>query len=107
MTVDLTTITCPFGLLDEVYGPGTQEALKNSGGPYEVFDGKFWQRSGAVPSENGYLAYRVKPAPREWWAVGAHMHTSEAEAQAFLAELNAKHPEMNFGPITRVREVLE
>jgi hypothetical protein len=66
-------------------------------------------RAGLAPWSD-VIAFRVtKPAPpkqREWWAVGLHLHKSEADAQAFLAELNARHPDMDFGPITHVREVL-
>lgn len=61
--VDLTAIREPFGLLDEVYGPGTQEAMRSHGGPYEMFDidGKWseWE-----PRWSPGIAYRVKPAPK-------------------------------------------
>lgn len=62
--VDLTALTTPFGLLDEVYGPGTQEALKAHGGPYEVWSNAFggsW-----VGCEALWVAsctYRVKTMP--------------------------------------------
>lgn len=60
--VDLTLIRIPLGLLDEVYGPGTQKALKAHGGPYQRFDGHKWIDCGF---NEGWLAtaYRVKPAP--------------------------------------------
>lgn len=35
--IDLTKLTTPFGLLDEVHGKGTQAALKAHGGPYEIY----------------------------------------------------------------------
>ena len=99
---DLTAITTPFGLLDRE----TQEALKAHGGPYQIYQ-LAGQWDEVHPAWSAGAVYRVKPVPREWWAVGAHMHTSEDNAQEFLAELKEKHPEMNFGPITHVREVLE
>lgn len=60
--MDLTKITTPFGLLDEVYGEGAQEALKAHGGPYEYFthEGN-WLEAPAFWMVN--LVYRVKPAP--------------------------------------------
>lgn len=64
---DLTTITTPFGLLDEA----TQKALKEHGGPYEIFsiDGEW-----AATDSAWYLSatYRVRPEPtrplvvRDW-----------------------------------------
>lgn len=76
-TVDLTKITTPFGLLDEVYGPGTQRALIECGGPWE-----YW-----VPHAVGWVegtafwydgvVYRQKPQPREyvaWQVINAEGH---------------------------------
>ena len=59
-----------FGLMDEVYGPGTAAALRDSGGPWEVFyhDG-LWTLATA-PTWHVAAAYRLKPQPskpREWW----------------------------------------
>ena len=63
--VDLTALTTPFGLLDEVYGPGTQEALKAHGGPWEVFSHFGWGFWGGEPIHcwPEDRAIRVKPAP--------------------------------------------
>lgn len=58
---DLTKITTPFGLLDEVHGPGTKAALKAHGGPYEYWDGGSWQDW--IPIWRGYHTYRVKLQP--------------------------------------------
>lgn len=63
---DLTKITTPFGLLDAE----TQKALREHGGPYEMFFNEGW-RTGA-PVWAGACTYRVKPQPpkpREWWMV--------------------------------------
>ena len=59
---DLTKLTAPFGLLDEVYGEGTQEALKAHGGPYECYCTEgYWLE---VPSSwELSTTYRVKPQP--------------------------------------------
>jgi len=50
-----------FGLLDEVYGAGTQEAMRAHGGPYEVFlhEGR-WRRSSNPRWFDG-STYRVAP----------------------------------------------
>lgn len=56
-TPDLTSLTTPFGLLDEA----TQEALRAHGGPYEAFG---W--AGFVPCDPQWkntITYRVRPAP--------------------------------------------
>lgn len=99
---DLTAITTPFGLLDRE----TQEALKDHCGPWEVFTDRGWEKPSEPAGWYASRAYRVKPAPREWWAVGLHLHNSEADAQRFLAELSAEHPRLNFGAVIHVREVL-
>ena len=60
--VDLTKLTAPFGLLDEVYGEGTQEALKAHGGPYESYSSAgYWFE--LFPYWCGSMVYRVKPQP--------------------------------------------
>ena len=61
--MDLTKITTPFGLLDEVYGPGTADALKAHGGPYEIYcsNGQ-WSHWGPAPFAPS-TTYRVKPQP--------------------------------------------
>jgi hypothetical protein len=66
MTVDLTTITTPFGLLDEA----TQKALRECGGPWLWYDedGDWHVLEG--PSWSSGFVYRLKPQPpkpREWW----------------------------------------
>lgn len=56
-TPDLTSITTPFGLLDEP----TQEALRAHGGPYEAFG---WVGFVACdPQWKNTITYRVKPYP--------------------------------------------
>lgn len=65
---NLTKITTAFGLLDEVYGPGTKAALVAHGGPYEMYVGASWRDCSRL--ELLQAIYRVKPAPpkpREWW----------------------------------------
>lgn len=64
MQRDLTKITTPFGLLDEE----TQRALKECGGPWEIFDymGKWSSR--AEPEFCKSYAYRQKQQPREYVA---------------------------------------
>jgi len=69
-TPDLTAITTPFGLLDEVYGPGTREALKAHGGPWELWAGGDEWIAMEDPDWVASLVYRVKPqppTPRELW----------------------------------------
>lgn len=64
-TPDLTAITTPYGLLDEVYGPGTQAALRAHGGPYEFFSmaGKWENPAYGRPAWFVHQTYRVKPTP--------------------------------------------
>lgn len=57
-TPDLTAITTPFGLLDEA----TQQALRDHGGPYEVFGTYGW--SDGTPLFNPPFTVRVKPTPK-------------------------------------------
>lgn len=57
-TPDLTAITTPFGLLDEV----TQEALRAHGGPYEMYDGMGWKDTD-VSNLGGWIVVRAKAAP--------------------------------------------
>ena len=65
-TIDLTTITTPFGLLDYVYGPGTQAALQAHGGPYEIYEGMEigWKEVRHLYGDTTSITYRVKPAPK-------------------------------------------
>jgi len=63
---DLTAITTPFGLLDAE----TQEALKEHGGPYELWRGGYWGDAGGGEEFDTWYTYRVKPQPpkpREFW----------------------------------------
>jgi hypothetical protein len=107
---DLSKITTPFGLLDEQ----TREALKAHGGPYEFFNGSAFVLSLSTTLENidDGLTYRVKPQPpkpREWWAVGKHLHDNVEEARSFriaCADLSGDQSHLT-SPIVRVREVLE
>lgn len=66
---DLTKITTPFGLLDEE----TQRALKECGGPWEIFDYRGKWSSRDKPEFCKSHAYRQKPQPREYvaWVVVA------------------------------------
>ena len=104
--MNLTTITAPFGLLDEVYGPGTQEALKAHGGPYEMLtqhalddvEWITWDR----PGFTAICVYRVKPAPpkpREWWA-----NQSAGTFVTYHPNDNAEHYEAH--GFIHVREVI-
>ncbi len=115
MTVDLTKITTPFGLLDEVYGPGTQEALNSHAGPLEwVSCNGGWVKWMNLPGNicavnHGHLTIRVKPQPpkpREWWAVfmnGLHvgMWPDRKNAEGAAAGYNTG------AEIIHVREVLK
>lgn len=61
-TVDLTNPHgTAFGLLDEVYGVGTQDAMRAHGGPYEVFSPEGWWQTPFSPSWHGGNAFRVNP----------------------------------------------
>lgn len=63
--LDLTAITAPFGLLDDVHGPGAQDALRAHGGPYEWFGHRGWQTAGGnVDCWVWSNTYRVKPQPK-------------------------------------------
>ena len=97
--IDLTTITTPFGLLDDE----TQEALKAHGGPYQYwFSEDGWRDYKGIghPTWTVHTVYRVKPAPpkpREWWITlgdGFWWTTPEHAHEA------------NAGEVIHVREVL-
>ena len=52
-----------FGLMDEVYGPGTAQALRDSGGPWDIYSSpEGW--TVCDPSWGRMYAYRLKPQPR-------------------------------------------
>lgn len=57
--IDLTAITTPFGLLDAA----TQQALRDHGGPYEIYTREGWVAPGGRPAWTGVSVYRVKPKP--------------------------------------------
>lgn len=58
---DLTTITTPFGLLDEA----TQKALKEHGGPYELLSCLgAWERT-FNPVFRPNITYRVRHEPTQ------------------------------------------
>ena len=69
--VDLNRLSVPFGLLDEVYGAGTQAALKAHDGPVEVFSAHGWH---VVDKPEWYstATYRAAPQPK------VETHTREA-----------------------------
>lgn len=100
---DLTKIEKPFGLLDEE----TQKALRECGGPWEVF-GETWEDNGGEPAWYPHFTYRLKPQPpkpREWWVnlygqgrVGSFYSTRE-DANTFST------PDRR--DCVKVREVLE
>ena len=102
--MDLTAITTPFGLLDRE----TQEALKAHGGQLQYFcAGAYWLDQSGLPQWFPELAYRVKPEPREWHAVGRHLYDTEADAVAFRQTCADMHgPHHLETPIIHVREVL-
>lgn len=63
--VDLTTIATPLGLLDEVYGTGTQDALRAHGGPYEMFSRDGWSNAGGAHNRwRSDVVFRVKAVPK-------------------------------------------
>lgn len=107
MTIDLTKIATPFGLLDAK----TQEALKAHGGPWESYaTGKKWAVC-PTPAWVDSSVYRVKsapPKPRECWSYGAHIRDTEAEAIAFRQDVANANPGNGYekGQITKWREVL-
>ena len=108
--MDLTAITVCYGLLDETYGPGTSEDFHAHGGPYEIRRGFLWGDHTIGDDFDPWYTYRVKPTPpkpREWWAVGLHLHKTRDDAERFLRELSEEYPNMNFGHVIHVREVLE
>lgn len=83
--VDLTNpYGTPFGLLDEVYGAGTQEAMRAHGGPIEFYNGFGWR----VVELSVWLdrsTYRIAPKrePKTWWIVdGCEAWDTEHEARA-------------------------
>lgn len=104
---DLTKITTPFGLLD----PETQGALMDHCGPWEVFTDQGWEKPSEPVGWFPARTYRVRPAPprpREWWAVGKHLHDTEAEAVSFRQACADDHGTHHLRtPIIHVREVLE
>jgi hypothetical protein len=93
---DLTKIEKPFGLLDE----STQKALRECGGPWEVFDDDGWVDT-ADPGWFHGSTYRQKPQPpkpREWWI-------GELSGVAYPAEPQKSPPNGSY--YIHVREVIE
>lgn len=105
--MDLTKINVPFGLLDDVYGPGTAEALRAHGGPYEMFADEGWQARD--PGWVSGATYRVKPAPpkpREYWIV-EWGRDWEARTSCTSAEGAAEYAsDKRDARVTHVREVI-
>ena len=61
MSIDLTKITTPFGLLDET----VQEQLRLHGGPYEYFGTSGnWESLHSLFEWLPNFVYRVKPEPK-------------------------------------------
>lgn len=58
MSIDLTKITTPYGLLDEI----VQDQLRSHGGPYEWFASGGWQHV-MIAGFEWHMVYRVKPKP--------------------------------------------
>lgn len=99
--VDLTNpYGTPFGLLDEVYGKGTQEAMKKHGGPYGFFTGEGGWGSLSNMYWLDHSTYRVAPKrePKTWWVVGG----CEAWDDEYEARANA-----NGRSVVKVVEVME
>lgn len=101
---DLTKITTPYGLLDKA----TQDALKAHPGPIEFYNQRGWEPVIGKPCWNEWLAYRAKPAPREWWVneyddgLGALL--SSIDEADTVARFSWGHKRIR---LIHVREVLE
>lgn len=54
-----------FGLMDEVYGPGSAKALQECGGPLQAFCEDSWEPICWKPSWDSYLAYRRAPGTQD------------------------------------------
>ena len=74
MTKDINPLENPYGtalgLMDEVYGAGTVDALKAHGGPYESWQARRWRVFS--PSWVDASVYRVRPQPltKPTWPAG-------------------------------------
>lgn len=82
---DLTNLTTPFGLLDEVYGPGTKEAFKAHGGPYQWLGDEGWAEN-ARPAWFFGTTYRVKPQPpkpRDGYVLSSRIYDTLEEFWAY------------------------
>lgn len=60
---DLTTLTVPVGLLDEVYGPGTKSALIAHGGLYIALTDEGWEDQPEYDDAYSHWVWRIKPTP--------------------------------------------
>ena len=87
--IDLTTITAPFGLLDEA----TQTALKAHGGPYQLYEGTLngWRDVSRLYDDHG-VTYRVKPAPKRETIVNREMYITSRGTVACNAKLEGARP---------------
>lgn len=96
-----------FGLMDEVYGPGTAQALLDSGGPWELYENREWLPITSTPY-SASLAYRLKPQPpkpREFW-----LFWSESRFEWLMAtnrEYAEERHQSEAFKIIHVREVIE
>lgn len=74
-----------LGLLDEVYGVGTQSAMVAHGGPIEILTSEGGWRNLPNPCFFNGRTYRVAPKrePKTWWIVGGcEAWDNEHEARA-------------------------
>lgn len=92
-------------IVDVVFSDGAREDCR--------FAHNFnWSTYGEGPHVVAYRVveeYREPVKPREWWAVGRHLHDSEAEADEFrkaCADRSGNRSHLS-SPIIYVREVLE
>jgi hypothetical protein len=107
---NLTSITTPFGLLDDETRMALSNSLETIQGYY--LPGVWKDLDRKIVGFYFDTVYRVKPAPikpREWWMVGPTAKGTRTEAQDFLDRLHKDNPEMGFDAwrVVHVREVME
>ena len=100
---------CPVHPESYVQGLYLRDGKPTHDSPVTDYASQFdWKRDHA----NTLVAFRVLKEhrePREWWAFGAHLRDTLADAETFRAEVHRANPDMGFmiTPIIHVREVLE